>query len=419
MNAFLIYILEANLYILLFGASYYFFFRNEPYHRINRWVILGSVFTSFLIPLLSFTGTSETINHVVNLNPVLITAKTTVSHTPVGYNFPSFLSIIYWLGFIVSSVFIVRRIMSLLQMLNQMKATNSEGIRIVNSPTVKSPASFFKTIFLNSELDKASEKSILAHELVHIHEKHSLDVLFMQIAQALCWFNPMIYKLMDALEATHEFRADQVATEKEIDKTEYSKLILCRAMDIHPRTLAHHFSKSNLLKRRIMMLNKSSKTRSSFWKYFLILPVLCGAIIFNACSEKNEDLNPIPQEKSAADNSQNKMDSEKIEGTDIYRIADKMPEYPGGDAAMMTFLGENIKYPADCKDEGIEGTVYISFVVDKSGEITDMKSLRSPDERLSANAMEVISKMPTWTPGENDGELVKVEYNLPIKYQLK
>lgn len=175
------------------------------------------------------------------------------------------------------------------------------------------------------------------------------------------------------------------------------------------------------------MLHKSQKRGTSMLKYFLLIPIISGALFLNACTEENPTDNSkdesgssqemTPKTEKMDDGNASKMN--KVEGTDIYTEAEKMPVYPGGDEAMMKFLGENIEYPADCKEEGVEGTVYVSFVVDESGKPTNMKALRSPDERLSANAMEVISKMPAWTPGENGGKPVKVQYNLPIKYKLR
>ena len=107
-----------------------------------------------------------------------------------------------------------------------------------------------------------------------------------------------------------------------------------------------------------------------------------------------------------------------VEGTDIYISAEVMPQYPGGNQAMMTYLGNNIVYPESCKEEGVEGVVFVSFIINEEGKLKDLKVLRSPDDRLSANAMEVVGKMPKWTPGKQDGKPVKVQYNLPISYKL-
>lgn len=423
MNAFLIYILEVNVYIAIFALCYYFLFRNEPYHRMNRWVILGCISIAFLIPALPLNTPQAIVTQTINLDPVLISAKSDIAHTPTGYNFPSAVSLLYLIGFTVSSVLILIRIRALLHLLRMDIDSKSDKIKFVTNASIQSPASIFKTIFLNGQLPEESRHYIVAHERVHIREKHSLDVLFMQAVQALCWFNPAIYSFRKALEASHEFRADEVVAQRHPDIQKYSKIILSQALDIHPQNLTHQFSKPNLLKRRIMMLSKQTKRRTSLLKYLILIPIIGGALILNACTETENQDTPkaLQSQDKAGDQGANATNSEavKVEGTDVYSLADVQPEYPGGQKALMQFLSERIKYPESCKQEGVEGTVYIGFVIDRAGNPTDMKVLKSPDERLSANAMGVLAQMPQWTPGKVDGETVKVQYNLPVKYQLR
>ncbi len=426
MNAFLIYVLELNLYLTLFAVTYLLFFRNEPYHRVNRWLILTSIALSAMLPLLNFGYAGEAAIRIVNLEPVLISAKANVAHTPAGFNMPSIISGIYLLGFAISLVVFTFQYMRLRKLIRGSKVIKKGAINELIAEGLNSPASFFKTILWSSNVKSETREWIQNHELVHIREKHSVDMLIVRFFEAVCWFNPVIYAFRHALEATHEFRADEVVARQHGDSTKYSEIILSQALDINPSVLAHQFSKPKLLKRRIMMLNNHTKNKGSLARYFALIPILAAAFLINACTDENtETPNNIEEEiimKSDESVDPNatiiKQEGGLIEGTDIYATAEKMPEYPGGQGAMMTFLGENIEYPEGCKDEGVEGTVFISFVVDTDGTITDIKPLRSPDDRLSANAMKVVGKMPAWTPGEENGKTVKVMFNLPIKYQL-
>lgn len=409
MNALLIYILELNVYLTLFALTFLILYKNEPYHRFNRGLILSSVLLSALLPLLSFGKAGEVVLTTIALDPVLINAKIDVAHTPMGTNLPSLFSAIYFLGFGISMIVFIIQANRLRKLLKGSKQEKNDGISQCIDSVLKSPASFFNTIIWSEDVDTASRGYIEDHELVHIREKHSIDILFLRFFEAICWFNPFIYFMRQSLEATHEFRADEVVARKHGDTKMYSKVLLGQAMDIKSNVLAHQFSKSNLLKRRIMMLNTQSQNRFSYTRYFVLIPILAAALILNACTDEQTDP-PLPLEESSQ--------SQKIEGSDIYSMVNEMPEYPGGQSAMMTFLGENIVYPQSCKDEGIEGTVYVSFVIDSEGKVVDIQVVRSPDDRLSANASEVVGKMPNWTPGKHDGKPVKVQYSLPIKYQL-
>lgn len=95
-----------------------------------------------------------------------------------------------------------------------------------------------------------------------------------------------------------------------------------------------------------------------------------------------------------------------------------MAEYPGGVNAMMKFLTQTLKYPADCEKEGVEGRVILAFVVNEDGTITNMEAMRSPDNRLTTEAKRVVGLMPKWKPARNKGKVVKMKYTLPLTFRL-
>lgn len=109
---------------------------------------------------------------------------------------------------------------------------------------------------------------------------------------------------------------------------------------------------------------------------------------------------------------------EPVQGSDVFTIVEEMPEFPGGIEGMMKYLRENIKYPAEAKDTGASGTVYINFIVDTDGKIINSKILRGVNEPLNNEALRVINTMPLWKPGKQKGKAVKVSYNLPIRFAL-
>jgi periplasmic protein TonB len=95
------------------------------------------------------------------------------------------------------------------------------------------------------------------------------------------------------------------------------------------------------------------------------------------------------------------------------------PEFPGGEDAMYEYLGKNIKYPKMAVEVGIQGTVYIGFVVEKDGSLSGIGIVRSPDQTLSSETLRVVSGMPNWTPGRQGGIPVRVSFHLPVKFQLQ
>ena len=102
----------------------------------------------------------------------------------------------------------------------------------------------------------------------------------------------------------------------------------------------------------------------------------------------------------------------------IYRVSDAMPEYPGGPNEMMKYIQENIKYPQSAIDNKIEGRVFVTFVVEKDGSISNAAVMRGIDKECDAEALRVVSSMPKWNPGQHKGEVVRTQFTIPIIYKF-
>ena len=109
----------------------------------------------------------------------------------------------------------------------------------------------------------------------------------------------------------------------------------------------------------------------------------------------------------------------KEEENKVFDVVEQMPSYPGGMGALMQYLSSNIKYPAIAEENGIQGRVICTFVVERDGSITDVKIAKSVDPSLDKEAMRVVSKMPKWIPGKQNGSAVRVKYTLPVTFRLQ
>lgn len=112
----------------------------------------------------------------------------------------------------------------------------------------------------------------------------------------------------------------------------------------------------------------------------------------------------------------------KVEEEDtevVFMVVESMPSFPGGDAALFKYLGDNIKYPVIAQESGIQGRVICQFVVNRDGSIVDIEVVRSVDRSLDAEAVRVIQNMPKWTPGKQRGKTVRVKYTLPVNFRLQ
>ena len=123
---------------------------------------------------------------------------------------------------------------------------------------------------------------------------------------------------------------------------------------------------------------------------------------------KNTEITPVNIEEEKEEEEQ-----------PIFTVVEKDPEFPGGTEALYKYLAENIKYPQLARDNGITGKVYITFVVERDGSIANPKILRDIGGGCGAEAIRVVKAMPKWTPGKQRGKAVRVQFNLPVNFNLK
>ncbi len=109
----------------------------------------------------------------------------------------------------------------------------------------------------------------------------------------------------------------------------------------------------------------------------------------------------------------------KEEETKVFDVVEQMPEFPGGQAALLKWIGDNIKYPTIAEENGIQGRVVCTFVVERDGSVTDVQVARSIDPSLDKEAIRVLKKMPRWNPGKQNGSAVRVKYTVPVTFKLQ
>ena len=128
-----------------------------------------------------------------------------------------------------------------------------------------------------------------------------------------------------------------------------------------------------------------------------------------------------PARANAQNKKVKKAQTRKDTTTDdkVYDVCEQMPIFEGGDAALLKYLTDSVKYPELAKKHGVQGRVVIGFIVEKDGSLTDVKVLRHVDIALDAEALRVVKGMPKWIPGCQDEQLVRVRYNVPVSFRLK
>ena len=142
--------------------------------------------------------------------------------------------------------------------------------------------------------------------------------------------------------------------------------------------------------------------------------------LLGACSSNTSDKASLP-EQSASENETATPVAIEVPDTlgKTYHAAEVMPEFPGGTKALLSFIAENLKYPQKAIDEQTEGRVIVQFVIDKTGKVSSPEVIRGVTSELDQAALDIVSALPDWKPGEQDGQKVNVKYTLPVVFKLK
>lgn len=176
------------------------------------------------------------------------------------------------------------------------------------------------------------------------------------------------------------------------------------------------------------MISRKTSGKYSLMSYIPAVLTVVALFVSFACSnevketsnKESEDENIVEIKKNTDEEITPIKDKiQKYGDNKVFVVVENMPEFPGGTKALMKYIGENVKYPAEAKKKEIEGRVFIGFVIDKEGNVTKTKVLREVNPLLDAEALRVINSMPKWKPGTQKGKKVCVSYTIPINFALK
>lgn len=439
MSKIILYLLQSSAILAVLYTVYWLFLRKDTFFHVNRFYLLASMMLSLTVPLFNFRflagGTSVPI--AILLDPVLITPEKVEKVTSGHLSWFEIAGVIYLTGVSIFSLRFIVQLFQMMLLVRRCKITRQDGANIVFVDRGYSPFSFFNLIFIRKEYYIDGKLTpVIEHEKIHIRQLHTLDLVFIEIALILQWFNPFVWFLGRSVKSVHEFLADEGVLKKGFLKSDYQTLILNEAMGLQLNNLTNNFNVS-LLKTRIKMM---TKTRTASWaliKVGFALPALfavlflftAGSINMLSAQDTQQNAKPADQQKATTQEKQAKPGDTKstypvkqetqIKFQDpVYQVVEAMPEYPGGTDAMITFIATNIKYPPEAKAKGTQGTVYITYIVEKDGSVTNVSCLRGIGDGCDEEALRVVKGMPKWKPGKQNDEVVRVQFTLPIKFKL-
>ncbi|SRX73384.1 M56 family metallopeptidase [Aequorivita antarctica] len=464
---------EIFAFQVLFLAVYDLFLKKETFFGLNRIYLFLTPILGLVLPFVSIDFIQQNIpqEFIFQLPAVVIGGNTPETITSgTSFWLPGLLDF-WFIGIGLSAVFFFWKFYKIAKLYFSGTTEYFNGFKLKILQKTDTAFSFFNIIFLGENISEESKASIIAHEKIHIEQKHSLDLLFFEMLRIVFWFNPMVFLFQNRMTTLHEFIADAKVT-AEKDKKQYYQNLLSEVFQTEKISFINTFFNQSLIKKRIIMLQKSKSRKAAQVKYLLLLPAICGMLIYTACSNdpKAEETQTVQQSDSEVMNKINELaeaimkkgdmtpeeekalkflTSESQPGDKVYTslqeyldetkdqneadvpfaAIEKVPTFPGclGDNEVLkkcfsesisAFVGENFNTKLG-NDLGLLGLqrIAVQFKIDKSGNIVDVKA-RAPKPELETEAIRIIKKLPQMRPGEQKGQKVGVLYSLPIVFNV-
>ena len=300
MGTFFVYILKTSICLTGFYLFYRLLLSKETFHRFNRVALLGILLLSLLIPFCEITVPEEsevqqtllTIEQILTLADHVPQTEVEVLPSSIPLWLPVLLCI-YLLGILF---FLGRNLYSLSHMLRLLHGGRQEklekGITLIIHDKNIAPFSWMKYVVISEKDLQENGKEILIHEMAHVHNRHSIDLLISDICIIFQWFNPTSWLLKQELQNIHEYEADETVIRQGVNAKQYQLLLIKKAVGTRLYSMANSFNHSKLKKRITMML----KEKSSPWarmKYLYVLPVASITLTAFARPEISNELNEI------------------------------------------------------------------------------------------------------------------------------
>lgn len=420
--------ITATIVWLLMYIPYWLWLRNSTFHSLQRLYLLMSLIAGIIVGLektliSKFFNYSDVIKSNAEWLNVNILSNINASIEPIELNFTSLnTGILFGVYFMVCTCIagiFSYRLLEVILALRSGLSYYKNGVHVVVSPLFPTPFTFLNRVFFNRKLtiSESSDRAILIHEKEHIRQKHTLDLLLVEVLFIFTWFCPIVLWYKKQLSLVHEYQADATVIEN-MSVKEYGMLLLTQRMgEVH--TLAQHFASSDLKQRFLKM----KQVRSTGWSRLTFLSFFPAIALGSALahSMNYKILKPIhsigesdskgdvtSREISISPDGQWKVSNSNNETTKM------IPEFPGGQQALSEFLMDNLQVAEYFKKETKEVVVRLNF--DAKGKIELITYLKPIMPEMEDALSSVFRKMPNWNPPLYKNQPVRSVIDIPIKF---
>jgi TonB family protein len=419
------YLLQVNIYLVIFYCFYKLLLASETYFLLNRVYLLASGALSLSIPFLRFEWFSkqevaQPIYIGVDQFNSFIAQVNVVDQAREQFNWGNFIVFIYLLGVFFFSIRLVAQLLAVR--------------KLIRNITSGAAFSFLKKKVISSSVPELATVNL--HEDIHVKQLHTIDVLFFELVGIFSWFNPIIYFYKKTIKNIHEYLADEAAAKFQGDKEAYSLLLLSQAFGVRTNTLTNGFFTKSLIKKRILMLHKQRSKKAAILKYGLFVPLFALTLVLSSATiRKNNQILNIA-DKIPLNNAKEVF----VEAIDQpLRIVNLAPTKVVADttaqeqtvtlnppiesnnqaeeeskadfSVFYKYLADRVKYPSSAINKKLQGNVLINFSV-RHGKITNVTVQNELGEGCDEA---VVSEILAY----NDYFLKDGNYSLPVMFKLE
>lgn len=414
MGSLFAYSLGISLPVIVMFAMYKWLLSRKTFHRFNRIVLLSIYLVAMaIIPLAQIVLSHDGTVAIEGGNVVTAFIEDAGAVETSDVSLLSILLDIYIAGVVLMIVKLTVALMRIMLLVKRSEKINDCNCSIVlHNHNGFVPFSWGRWIFMSHADYADCGRFVIAHERSHLAAGHWVDLLIAEAVIIINWFNPVVWLMRVELQDLHEYEADEnVLNTNAVNNEEYQLFLIKKTVGARFAAIANSLNHSSLKKRITMMLSKKSSGKARM-RAFALVPAAALALVFVNNQVVASTLSSVASTQAVV--ALPDKDSKKTP----LKVSEKMPQFPDGDAALLRFIAENIKYPQSAKDKKVEGRVIVKFVVEATGKVSNPKVMRNIEESLDAEALRVISSLPDFIPGEMNGQPVAVEYILPVSFQL-
>jgi hypothetical protein len=442
----ILFLIQSTLSLFLLLMVYHLFLEKEKMHQFKRVYLLFSLVFSLAIPFVTIEIASEIIQPIRNSTNLLFLQGS--SQIIEETNYTSYLLwAIYTLITLLCSIRFIRNILKITSKTKINAIINYHGAKLVLVPEKNLPHTFLNYIFINEAdyKNRNIEAELYTHELTHVTQKHTLDVLLIEFLKTIFWFNPIFIFYKKAIQLNHEFLADEIVVRYYNDVPFYQSLLVSKANASQPIYLVSNLN-FFVTKKRLLMMTKTTSKTNAILKQIALIPVffaLFYSISFKTVAMENPTFHSIQTKNGLSENeiAKEKLPNKKeiLQKVSALKTPAKtsslatlnpilepidteippaveiiQPEFPGGIIAFYKFIGTNFKVPSELKGSG---KVSLTFMVEKDGSLSEFEILKDIGFGTGEEVIRVLKLAPKWIPGKKNNENVRVKYSLPIQIE--